>query len=92
MELTHHPERSQFVLVDEDGVEAGVVLYELRDGVLSLVSAEVPPERQGQGLGAELVGRTLTHIQSEGLYRIQPVCPFIAKYMMKHPEFDALRA
>lgn len=92
MELIHHPEKSQYVLVDEDGVDAGVILYEQQDTTQVLLSAEVPPERQGQGLGAELVGKTLRHIQAEGLYRVQPVCPFIAKYMMRHPEFDALRS
>ena len=56
------------------------------------VTAEIWPDRQGQGLGALLVRETLEMIRDEGHGRIQPICPFIVKYLMKNPEFQSLQA
>jgi predicted GNAT family acetyltransferase len=56
-----------------------------------LVRAEVPLEKRGQGLGIPLTRGTLEAIRAEGVYSVRPICPYIAKYMMKNPEFDDLK-
>jgi len=35
---------------------------------------------------------TLEAIRKMGGLTIRPTCPYIAKYMMKNPEFDDLKA
>ena len=92
MAITHDPDHARYVYRTEDGDVAGEVEYINQDGVLLLVKAEIWPEYQGKGLGGMLVRETLEMIRDEGHGKIQPVCPFIVKYMMKNPEFDDLKA
>lgn len=79
------------MLVDGEAV-VGEVDYVKAGTTLSLVRAEVPAELRGQGLGIPLVRGTLEAIRDEGGLSVVPVCPYIAKFMMKNREFDALRA
>jgi len=90
MDLIHEEDSSRFVLMDDD-VFAGEVLYEINGDLMLLLTAEVPRDLRGQGYGKIVVRRTLETIRDAGAYRVQPVCPFIAKFMMQHPEFQALR-
>jgi predicted GNAT family acetyltransferase len=90
MELVHEEDNSRFVLVDGDTF-VGDVTYEVDGDLMLLLSAEVPREIRGQGYGKILVRRTLEHLRDNGEQRVQPVCPFIAKFMMQNPEFQALR-
>lgn len=91
MEIEHRPQAHQYVLLDND-VVVGEVEYQHTGTTLSLLRAEVPVELRGQGLGAVLVRGTLEAIQETGGLSVVPVCPYIAKYMMKNAEFQALRA
>jgi predicted GNAT family acetyltransferase len=91
MRIEHQPEKNRYVLI-EDEKFLGEVEYDQHGENLSLVRAEVPEELRGQGLAAELVRGTLEAIDSVGGLTVTPVCPYIAKYMMKNREFDHLRA
>lgn len=92
MAIRHEPENSRYVYLDSEGVVAGEVEYRREGETLHLVRAEVPSERRGEGLGIALVRETLEMIRDEQHGSIQPICPFIAKFMVKNPEFQALRA
>lgn len=92
MTITHRPEENLYVLLDDQGMFLGEVEYRQSGTSLSLVRAEVPIELRGQGLGIPLVRGTLQAIRDQGGLRVVPVCPYIAKYMMKNQEFDDLRA
>ncbi|GAB2661264.1 GNAT family N-acetyltransferase [Saccharopolyspora gloriosae] len=50
---------------------------------------EIGEEFGGRGLGGVLVGRALADTREAGL-RVVPVCPFVAKYLKNHHEFDDL--
>ncbi|MGW0894653.1 GNAT family N-acetyltransferase [Saccharopolyspora sp. NPDC002578] len=50
---------------------------------------EIGEEFGGRGLAGALVGRALADTREAGL-RIVPVCPFVAKYLKNHHEFDDL--
>ena len=91
MRIEHQPESQRYVLIDGEAV-VGEVEYVKAGDTLSLVRAEVPLELRGQGLGIPLVRGTLEAIRDEGGLTIVPVCPYIAKFMMKNTEFDDLRA
>jgi len=91
MRIEHQPEKNRYVLL-EDEKFLGEVEYDQNGQTLSLVRAEVPEELRGQGLAAELVKGTLEAIDAMGGLTVTPVCPYIAKYMMKNREFDHLRA
>lgn len=91
MRIEHQPESHRYVLIDGEAV-VGEVDYVRAGTTLSLVRAEVPLELRGQGLGIPLVRGTLEAIRDEGGLSVVPVCPYIAKFMMKNTEFDGLRA
>ena len=91
MIITREPEANRYTLT-EDGQFRGEVEYDRQGNVLHLVRAEVPHELRGQGLGIPLVRGTLEAIRDEGGLSVVPLCPYIAKYMMKNTEFEDLRA
>lgn len=90
MEIIHDPTKQRYIL-EGNGEYLGKIEYEIRENTILLLNAEVPLEMRGQGLGGPLTARTLDHIRQQGSYTVSPVCPFIAKYMLKHPEYDDLR-
>jgi predicted GNAT family acetyltransferase len=64
---------------------AGVIEYESQPGRVVLIHTEVDPAFEGRGLGARLVEGALDDIRSRGL-KLIPVCPFVRRYLRRHPE------
>ena len=91
MDITHEPDANRYVL-SEGGEFLGEVEYQVQGTTLLLLRAEVPLEKRGQGLGIPLTKGTLEAIRAEGTCTVSPICPYIAKYMMKNREFDDLKA
>jgi predicted GNAT family acetyltransferase len=54
-----------------------------------LTHTEVSPELEGRGIASELVGQVLKDIESKGL-KLVPLCPFVAGYIQKHPDWKRL--
>lgn len=50
---------------------------------------EVPPALEGQGIGSMLAKTALDYARANEL-KVQPLCPYIAAYMKKHPEYQDL--
>ena len=90
MEITHDQANQRYVLED-NGEYLGKIEYEVEGTTLLLLTAEVPIDKRGKGLGVPLTSKTLDHIRQQGSYSVTPICPYIAKYMLKNPEYDDLR-
>ncbi|HLT50188.1 MAG TPA: GNAT family N-acetyltransferase [Aequorivita sp.] len=71
-----------------DGYKA-IIEYSVKPGVLSLNHTEVPKELSGQGVASEMTEKVLLQIELRGL-KVIPVCPFIKKYIDKHPEWKSI--
>ena len=56
------------------------------NGEIFLTHTEVPAGLGGRGIGSQLVEKTLQDIERQQL-RLVPLCPFIAGYIHKHPEW-----
>jgi predicted GNAT family acetyltransferase len=67
------------------------VEYRLDQEMLTLVHTQVPPVLQGQGLGSTLVEKVLQHAAAQHL-TIIPLCPFVASYTHRHPDWYRLVA
>ena len=50
---------------------------------------EIDDAFEGQGLGSTLAKAALADAREHGL-RVVPLCPFIAGYIKKHPEYTDL--
>ncbi|MEV6239591.1 GNAT family N-acetyltransferase [Lentzea sp. NPDC051838] len=72
--------------VHVDGALAGFLEYRTVGTVLALVHTEVDEAYAGQGLGARLAKYALDDAIARDV-KISPLCPFVAKYIDKHPEY-----
>jgi predicted GNAT family acetyltransferase len=78
-------------LVARVGARPSLLLYRLRDGVMTIVHTEVPDEVSGQGIAADLMRAALDLARSHG-WRVRPACSYAAAFMDKHPEYADLLA
>jgi len=63
--------------------------YTLAGKVLQLIHSEVPAALRGQGLGSELAHSALEWAREQGL-KVDVICPSVAEYLSKHPEYADL--
>lgn len=75
--------------LDVDGLTAWV-RYTRKLGVITFIHTEVPEGLAGKGIGSRLARHVLDTARVDGL-RVVPLCPFIAAWMKKHPEYGDLR-
>jgi predicted GNAT family acetyltransferase len=60
--------------------------YRLVGRRLVLLHTEVPEELRGRGIGSRLARGELDLARERGL-EVVPLCPFIAAYVRRHPEY-----
>lgn len=88
LDLINDKEKKTYEFRTEGGVAA--IEYVIRGaGTVFLTHTEVDPQLEGQGVGKELVRQTLEDIERNGM-KVVPLCPFVASYMAKHPEWKRL--
>lgn len=88
--VTHAPDASQYE-IEVDGKRVGRIVYRLEGDVIDLLHTEVDDGHDGEGLGGKLARGALEDARSRGL-RVRPSCPFIAKWIGKHPKYADLVA
>ena len=74
--------------IERDGHTA-YLEYSLAGKVLQLIHSEVPPELRGQGLASELARSALDWARENGI-KVDVICPSVAAYIEKHPEYRDL--
>jgi len=79
----------RFVL-SVDGVEAELT-YRLDQGRMIIDHTFTPPELRGQGIAARLMKRAVTEAEMQG-WRVEPVCPYAARWFAAHPDLAGLLA
>ena len=79
------PDRSQYEIT-VDGVVGGVAAYRTRPDRIVFTHTEVNDAFAGRGLGGTLARGALDDVRSRGL-KVTPLCPFIAAYIRRHPEY-----
>ncbi|WP_163318333.1 GNAT family N-acetyltransferase [Dysgonomonas sp. 520] len=65
---------------------AKIEYIKTQNGEIYLTHTEVPVELEGQGIGSQLVEKVLKDIDAQSL-RLVPLCPFVAGYIKKNPEW-----
>lgn len=86
--VRNNPERHRYEIVVDDAV-AGFVGYRSKPGLLIFTHTQIESAYEGQGLGSRLARAALDDVRAQGL-RLVPVCPFIAGYLERHPEYADL--
>lgn len=82
--VEHEPELRRFVARSPEG-EGELVYRHTATGALDLLHTGVDPRLRRRGIGELLVRAALAHARANGLLVI-PTCPFIARWIEKHPE------
>ncbi len=71
-----------------DGSTARIEYIKAQDKIY-LTHTEVPTALEGKGFGSALVLKVLEDIERQNLTLV-PLCPFVALYLKKHPEWKKL--
>ncbi len=72
-----------------DGKPVGRTVFLDLDRQRVFYHTEVDEAFGGRGLATVLIAEALARTRADGL-RIVPVCPTVAAYVKKHPEFNAV--
>lgn len=72
-----------------DGQLAGFAEYRRRDGRTVFTHTEVDDEFEGRGIGGALARGALDDVRARGELAV-PVCPFIAAWIERHPDYQDL--
>ena len=80
-------ERHRFEL-DADG-HVAFSNYRREGDILTIMHTEVPAALNGRGIGSALIRGVLDTARAQWL-RVNPLCPFAAAYIGKHPEYADL--
>lgn len=83
--LIDDEEKRQYEFRIDDKI-AKMEYIKSNDREIYLTHTEVPPGLGGRGVGSQLAEKVLTDIERQGL-RLVPLCPFVAGYIHKHPEW-----
>lgn len=89
-EIIDRPDRHRYEIL-VGGRRAGVALYELDQGVITLTHTRIAAAFAGRGMGRRLASGVLDDARARGLL-VRPRCPFMAGYIAAHREYEDLIA
>jgi predicted GNAT family acetyltransferase len=68
------------------GDEVAVMQYYYSEGSIVFTHTIVPETLSGQGLASHMARTVLDQARQRGL-TVVPICPFVAGYITRHPEY-----
>lgn len=83
--VVDNPDKHRFE-AQVDGAAAGFSNYELRGPKIDLTHIEVDGRFEGRGIGSLLARHSLDAAREGGL-SVLPHCPFVKRYIERHPEY-----
>lgn len=84
-ELRKNEEKSQYELLEGERV-IGHAEYRPVGNAVMLPHTEIEEGHEGEGLGSKLAKFALDDVKAQGK-QVIPMCPFIAGYIRRHPEY-----
>ena len=63
--------------------------YKFKNNNLFLIHTEVPAALEGKGAGTAIAQKALQFARDNN-YKIIPICPFLQRYLKRHPEWNDL--
>lgn len=87
LEVINNTEAHRFE-IQSDG-DVARLNYSLIPGGIRLIHTEVPPALRGKGYANALAHHALEYARTNG-DRVVPICPFVQKYLIRHPEYAPL--
>lgn len=90
-EVVHNTEKQRYE-IHVDGVFAGLTeAHEDGGEIVTFPHTKVFDEFEGQGLASQLVAGALDDVRARGK-KIVAECPYVARFVEKHPDYADLLA
>ena len=86
-EVIHNPERHRFEVRIEG--QLAQTAYEREGNVITFTHTFVPESLSGHGIAKHLAQSALEYARENNL-SVVPLCPFVAAYIKRHPEYEPL--
>jgi len=71
-----------------EGLVVRIEYIKTKDAIY-LTHTEVPKALEGKGWGSAIIKATLAEIKEQDI-KLVPLCPFVAAYIQKHPEWKSI--
>ena len=89
LNVSNAADRERYEARDGDAVAGFVEYLETTGAVTVLTHTEVDSGYEGRGVGSTLARAALDDIRARGR-RVLPLCPFVAKWIERHPNYADL--
>lgn len=86
--VTDRPDTRRYEIKQGDTL-IGFAEYVDKGGRRIFVHTEIDPSFGGEGYGSTLIRAALDDVRAHGI-RIIPLCPFVAAWVERHPDFANL--
>ena len=86
MEIINNKKQKQFEVLIED--HKAELVYRFRKNTMFFMHTSVPEELKGRGIASKMASTALEYAKEKG-HKIAVLCPFVAAYIKKHPEWFA---
>jgi uncharacterized protein len=88
IDVTDVPERERFEARDGEAGQAvaGFMTYQLTGKIIVVTHTEVDPSYEGKGVGSSLARFAMDDARRQGR-TVVPICPFLAGWLGKHPDY-----
>ena len=87
--LTKNTDANRYEAWDGDAL-AGFAEYQLTDQRIVFTHTEVDPSYEGKGVGSQVARFALDDVRAAGK-KVDPVCPYVASWIDKHPDYADVR-
>ena len=88
MDVTNDAGNHRFLVRLPEGV--GELIYkQVAPRILELIHTEVDPSLRGRGVGEVLAQSAIAYAREHSM-RIIPTCPYVQRWLTKHPEYADL--
>ena len=87
--ITNNTDESRYEIRLGDEL-VGHAEYTLNDGLITFTHTEIDPAFEGRGVGSQLVRQVLDDVRATGERRVLPVCPFVKRWIQRHPDYQDL--
>ncbi len=89
LEVVHNVAQKRFEI--QIGDQIAMVKYVLGSKEIIFTHTEVPEAFEGHGVAGKIAKVAVEYAKAQGL-RIRPMCPYIAAYIKRHPEYHSITA
>lgn len=87
LEVNHNEGKNRFEI--QLGDQVAMVKYVLASGQIIFTHTEVPEAFEGQGVAGKLAKAAIEYAKAHEM-RIRAMCPYIAAYIQRHPEYQSI--